>query len=63
MNIVSTLLLLGNRSLNAFLAHSIAVSTSYRSSLVLHTWAYKPLVVVLIQSYRSEYSHNSVRID
>jgi hypothetical protein len=84
-NIVSTLLLLGIRSLNALLAHSIAVNTSYRSSLVLHTRAYKPLVVldlviwrkwekltfsfyslvgaVLIQSYRSEYSHNSVLID
>jgi hypothetical protein len=32
-NIVSTLLLLGIRSLNALLAHSIAVNTSYRSSL------------------------------
>jgi hypothetical protein len=32
-NIVSTLLLLGIRSLNALLAHSIAVKTSYRSSL------------------------------
>jgi hypothetical protein len=42
-NIVSALLLLGIRSLNALLAHSIAVNTSYRSSLVLHTWAYKPL--------------------
>jgi hypothetical protein len=44
---VSTLLLLGIRSLNALLvAHSIAVNTSYRSSLVLHTWAYKSLVVL-----------------
>jgi hypothetical protein len=32
-NIVSTLLILGIRSLNALLAHSIAVNTSYRSSL------------------------------
>jgi hypothetical protein len=32
-NIVSTLLLLAIRSLNALLAHSIAVNTSYRSSL------------------------------
>jgi hypothetical protein len=45
-NIVSTLLLLGIRSLNALLAHSIAVNTGYISSLVLHTWAYKPLVVL-----------------
>jgi hypothetical protein len=82
---VSTLLLLGICSLNTLLAHSIAVNTSYRSSLVLHTWVYKPLVVldlvtwrkwekltfsfyslvgsVLIQSHRSEYSHNSVLID
>jgi hypothetical protein len=37
---------LGIHSLNALLAHSIAVNTSYRSSLVLHTWAYKPLVVL-----------------
>jgi hypothetical protein len=45
-NIVSTLLLLGIHSLNALLAHYIEVNTSYRSSLVLHTWAYKPLVVL-----------------
>jgi uncharacterized membrane protein len=32
-NIVSTLLLLGIRSLNALLTHSIAVNTSYRSSM------------------------------
>jgi hypothetical protein len=51
-NIVSTLLLLGIRSLNALLAHSIAVNTSYRSSLVLHTWAYKPLVVLDLVIWR-----------
>ena len=43
---VSTLLLLGILSLNVLLAHSIAVNTSYRSSLVLQTWAYKPLVAL-----------------
>jgi hypothetical protein len=51
-NIVSTLLLLGIRSLNALLAHYIAVNTSYRSSLVLHTWAYKPLVVLDLVIWR-----------
>jgi hypothetical protein len=46
MNIVSTLLLLGIHSLNILVAYLIAVNTSYISSLVLQTWAYKPLVAL-----------------
>jgi hypothetical protein len=62
-NIVSTLLLLGIRSLNALLAHYIAVNTSYRSSLVLHTWAYKPLVVLdLAYSEKVRKAHFLLRL-
>jgi hypothetical protein len=84
-NIVSTLLLLGIRSLNVLLAHSIAVNTSHRSfgyykpghtsphcirfSVIRRKWEkltfsfYSLVGSVLIQSYQSEYSHNSVLID
>jgi hypothetical protein len=45
-NIVSTLLLLGIRSLNALLAHSIAVNTSYRSSLGITNRGIQALIVL-----------------